>query len=243
MKLHRAIARAFGYELIKRRKSPTTDTHLINLIHHHGIDLVLDVGANQGQFGAMLRREGYAGEIHSFEPVSHTFRQLEAAAAGDAYWHAHPLALGAEAGTAEVNVSASSDLSSFLQANEFGRERYRKIETTRQETVTIGTLDRVLPSLASDYADRRILLKMDTQGFDLQVFEGAGQMIPHLCCMLSELSLLPIYAGMPHYLEALRIYEDAGFAITGLFPISRDSDLAVVEMDCFMVNRKAVGRT
>jgi len=241
MKLHRTIARLFGYELIKRQKSPSPDAHLINLITYHNIDLVLDVGANRGQFAYKLRREGYEGDIHSFEPISEVFKELSEKTYQDKGWHAHQLALGSEFGFADVNVSTSSDLSSFLKANDFGHDRYKNIKPSKSEKVTVDTLDRFLPREISDYQNRNILLKMDTQGFDLEVFNGAVESVPHIHCILSELSLIPIYEDMPHYIETLRAYEKAGFAVTGLFPISRDADFSVVEMDCFMVNRKMLG--
>lgn len=94
MKLHRKIARQFGYELIKLNKHPTANAHIINLINACEIDLVLDVGANRGQFGKTLRQEGYRGEIHSFEPVSATFEHLKESCLDDLNWFAHKLAMG-----------------------------------------------------------------------------------------------------------------------------------------------------
>ena len=94
MKLHHKIAKAFGYDLVRRKKHPTSSTHIMNLINQYRIDLVLDVGANQGQFGKMLRYEGYKGEIHSFEPVSRTFERLGEACFKDQKWFAHKLAMG-----------------------------------------------------------------------------------------------------------------------------------------------------
>ena len=85
----------------------------------------------------------------------------------------------------------------------------------------------------------RILLKMDTQGFDLNVFKGASTFIQNIICIQSEISLTPIYSGMPHYLDSLKTYEDAGFVITGLYPISRKEDMTVIEMDCMMLNKIA----
>ncbi len=237
MKLHKRLAALFGYELIKLSKQPSSEAHLLNLVHHLGIDLVLDVGANEGQFGRRLRDRGYRGQIHSFEPVGETFERLRQASGQDPNWHVHRMALGAEPGEALINVTASSDLASFLDPNDFGSERYQNIAVASQERVPISTVDLFLAGLKDDVVSANILLKMDTQGFDLNVFRGATQSLGRVAALLSELSIAPIYANMPHYLEALKVYEDAGFALTGLYPISRKPDLSLIEMDCMMINR------
>jgi hypothetical protein len=80
-----------------------------------------------------------------------------------------------------------------------------------------------------------VFLKMDTQGFDLQVFAGAKRSLPKVLALQSEISIQPIYEGVPEYLEALEVYTKAGFVISGLYPVSRDKDtLALIELDCVM---------
>jgi hypothetical protein len=106
------------------------------------------------------------------------------------------------------------------------------------ETVTVRTVENFLTEDIKDCAQRRIFLKMDTQGYDLNVFKGAGEKLDFIIGIESEISFMPIYEGMPHYLESLKVYEDAGFVITGLYPISRKNDMAVIEMDCMMLNKR-----
>ena len=229
----------FGYELIKRNKHPTLSTHIINLINRYKIDLVLDVGANDGQFGNMLRNEGYKGVIHSFEPVSHSFVSLQKTCLNDEKWSAHKLAMGAACGKDTINVTAASDMSSFLNPNAFGERKFEKINVVHREMVEIETLDGFLPRQITDLNKRRIFLKMDTQGYDLKVLEGSLNVMDHITCLLTEISLIPIYSGMPHYLDALRKYEEYGFVVTGLYPVSRDKkSLSTIEMDCVLINSK-----
>ena len=239
MKLHRKIAKIFGYDLIKRKKHPTLDTHIINFIKHYKIDLVLDVGANYGQFGSLLRREGYKGDIHSFEPVSHSFDNLKKASLNDKNWFVYKLAMGAACGKETINVSKASDMSSFLNSNDFGEEMFKKIDVVQKEEVEIGTIDSFLTQQVNDFDQKKILLKMDTQGYDLKVLEGSQSSLDYISGILSEISLIPIYSGMPHYLDALRKYEDHGFVVTGLYPVTREENsLSVIEMDCMLINNK-----
>ena len=144
MKLHRILAKAAGYEIIKYSKHPSSKSHVINLINHYNIDLVLDVGANVGQFGTTLRKEGYKGEIHSFEPASTSYKLLKDASQKDNKWFIHQLAMAEEEEKLELNISESSDLSSFFQANDFGKERYKKIIPQKIETVAVSTVSHFL---------------------------------------------------------------------------------------------------
>lgn len=236
MKLHRKIARLFGYEMIKRSNHPTLHSHLINLINLHEIDLVLDVGAHSGQFAATLRREGYKGDIHSFEPVSKTFESLRAACSGDPRWFAHNVAMGDACDKKTVNVTAASDFSSFLTPNDFAKETFEDVKVLYEEVVEVRTVENFLATHVVNVEKRRILLKMDTQGYDLEVFEGAIKVRERIVCVVSEISLIPIYSRMPSYLAFLKKSEERGFVVTGFYPVSRKKDLSVIEMDCVLLN-------
>lgn len=224
--------------MIKRKKQPTLNTHLINLINRHAIELVLDVGANFGQFGTMLRNEGYKGEIHSFEPVSKTFESLSAKCSGDHRWFVHQVAMGDVCGEKTMNVTEGSNLSSFLEPNDFGKEEFKTIKVVSEEVVEVSTIENFLTTQMPDFDKRRILLKMDTQGYDLNVFKGSLKVLGSIVCVLSEISLAPIYSHMPHYVDSLKKYEEYGFVVTGFFPISRKDNLSLIEMDCTLLNSK-----
>jgi FkbM family methyltransferase len=235
---HKKLAKALKVEIIKYKKNPTSNSHIINLINHYNIDLILDVGANNGGFGKMLRIEGYTGEIQSFEPVTETYKQLKKITDKDSKWHIHKLALGETCSQQTINVTASSDLASFLSASEFGKNAYsEKLEVSHQENVTINTIDDFLAKEIKNAENRRVFLKMDTQGYDTHVIKGALKSINSIFCILSEISFIPLYNNMPHYLDSLKTYEELGFSVTGLYPISRKKDLSIIEMDCMLINK------
>ncbi len=238
MKLHHRIARFFGYEMIKRKKHPTLNSHLMYLIKRYDIDLVLDVGANLGQFGTMLRTEGYKGEIHSFEPVSKTFELLRSRYSDDHRWFVHRVAMGDVCAEKTIHVTKTSNLSSFLKPNDFGKERFQTIKVISEEVVEVSTIENFLTTRVRDWDARRILLKMDTQGYDLNVFKGALKVMDRIVCILSEISVAPIYSDMPHYIDALKAYEECGFVVSGFYPITRKDDLSLIELDCALLNGK-----
>jgi len=100
----RRSIRALGYDLKQRRPD------LVDFLRSRDINVVLDVGANRGQFGARLRADGYSGSIVSFEPASEPFRELMLRAEVDEKWEAHKIALGEIPGRANLNVSMSDTL-------------------------------------------------------------------------------------------------------------------------------------
>lgn len=238
MNLYKVLAKSLGYELINRDGSPSLNFHIMDLIQLHDIDLVLDVGGNKGQFAKSLRNEGYSGDIHSFEPVKATFEELQQTSRADKQWTVHNFAMGAEQGQAAVNVTQSSDFASFLKPSDYGKQRFKKNKVTYTEMVDINTVDNFLKADISNFKLKRIFLKTDTQGFDLQVVKGAENSIPYIHCLLSEMSFIPIYDDMPHYIETLKTFESIGFSVSGFYPITRcKKTLSVIEMDCVMVNK------
>lgn len=238
LKVHRFFAGLFGYELIKKRKlNDTLEQHLANIFRQENIDLVVDVGANEGQFGRSVRRLGYAGRIASFEPLSFEFGKLRELSGVDPQWFAYKFALGAENRRAEINTYASSDFSSLHPINDYARERFRwRTESTGTETVEMRTLSAVWPDVAKFMENPRTMLKLDTQGYDLEVLAGAGDLLDSVRVIHAEISLKQIYDGAPRYLEALAEFERLGFEITGMYPVSRDKGtMAIVEYDCVLV--------
>jgi len=229
------LARLFGYELINSKKQPALFPHLLRILKQCSVNVVLDVGANHGQFARDLRKAGYRGEIHSFEPVTGSFEIIKQLSKNDPGWHVHKLALGDTNASKDIHVFGASELSSFLAANEFGAKRLDGMEQTHKESVQVSTLDDFLTGNDLNQPGQKIFLKMDTQGFDLNVFKGAQKSLDFIVGMLSELSFQPIYTDMPTYSQVLNAYEQAGYKTTGLFPVVRNANLTLVEMDCVLI--------
>ncbi len=241
--LQRLSAR-LGYPVIpawRLEKFEQTE-HLRQLFSRAGIDCVLDVGANIGQFHEFLRVFlRYQGRILSFEPIRELYERVEALAREDPKWTTHQLALGDVNSSAVINVFAERTLSSFLERDEqtlraMGYAKYlRETELARTEEVPVRRLDAVLDEYVPD-PQARIFLKSDTQGFDMNVIRGARGCLGRIAALQIELSIRQVYKGAPSYHEALRELTALGFDITGMFPVQRDPELRVVNFDCVMVN-------
>ncbi|MES2979244.1 MAG: FkbM family methyltransferase [Pseudomonadota bacterium] len=235
IRLIKKAFRKFGIEIMRSDSVPESVwSHLLELLRTTEVSVLFDVGANEGQFAATLREIGYGGRIISFEPASQPFAILSKKAHDDPLWEVHQLGLSDLEGSAEINVFAESVFASLLEPTAFGSARFTGLEKAGRESIRLTTLNRFIES-RTDLRNVPYFLKMDTQGLDVQVFRGAGERLEDCRALLSELSVLPIYHGMPTYEEALKVYRNAGFSVTGLFALARQTDLAVIEMDCTMV--------
>jgi hypothetical protein len=100
-------------------------------------------------------------------------------------------------------------------------------------------LDEIFDDLVEGVSQPRVYLKLDTQGWDVEVFAGAAGCLDRVVAMQSELSVQPLYEGMPSYQEALEVYSAAGFEVSGMFPLVRDAALRLIEFDCVLVRPEA----
>lgn len=221
-------------EALENASAKWVELHrLAGFLSRHQVNVVLDVGANEGQFAAKLRRLGYAGKIVSFEPDPRAFQRLSARHGSDPMWSAYPIGLGDEDGEATFNLSSFSVLSSFL-------EPVNAANVSERVAVPIRRLDGIVDEVLAGVENPRVLLKTDTQGFDLHVLRSASGSLDRFVGILAELSVLPIYEGSPAVDGAISAYREAGFDIMDLSIVNRAPDGRVLEFDGLFVRRTLV---
>lgn len=231
-----SLARSRRYRLSSRSEQLTLEDHLSEQLSRWGIDLVIDVGANVGQYASMLRSIGYAEEIISVEPCAAAFQALQQASLLDAKWSAYQIALSDTEGEAVLHLSESSVFNSIHPLNTLANAAFpESITSTKTETVRMGRLEQFIEKHVDSFSSRKVFLKMDTQGHDDAVFAGAGKYRSDFAGLQSELSVCPIYNGVKSYLQMLAMYQDAGYGVTGLYAVNRLRETShVVEFDCLM---------
>jgi FkbM family methyltransferase len=201
------------------RYTCSTSSHLrlARMLAAKDIDLVLDVGANDGGYATTIREAGYHGKILSFEPLGDAYASLVKATAGDPSWAAAPrMAIGADDGEVTINVAGNSASSSILPMSESHRAAAPESSYVGSETVAVRRLDGVRhPFLDSAVAP---FLKIDTQGYEKQVLVGAAGMLPRLRGLQVEMSLLPLYEEQPLWQEMIGALGREGFDLWALVP-------------------------
>lgn len=201
----RRVVRRLGYEL--QRVGGSEDRLLGRLLAEEEIDLVVDVGANQGQYGSRLRFLGYGGKILSFEPLAEAYRLLQQISSEDSEWAVRNVALGASSAEGHLRVAANSVSSSLLDATTEHLIAESQARAIGREGVTVSTLaSELMPR-----PDSSLWLKLDVQGMEKQVLEGAAGILHHVKVLHCEISLVPMYVGQTSYIELLEFIEAAGF--------------------------------
>lgn len=199
-----------GVRLIKYPPDPLNCR--IRQIEQHGVDLVLDVGANAGQHATMLRKAGYQGQLISFEPQPDAFERLSRLTASDSHWTAHNVAVGAEKGRLTLNVSQNSVASSVLPMGQASLDAAPECRYVR--TIDVDVI--ALADIIAANAGRSIMLKIDVQGFEPAVLEGCGQGLEKITLLDVEMALATIYEGGAMFDDVDSWIRNRGFRRVGL---------------------------
>jgi FkbM family methyltransferase len=229
----RVALRRLGYDI--QRIGSTEEAVIRRLLHSENADLVVDVGANQGQYGGLMRLLGYSGDLISFEPSADAYRLLTRATNRDSKWTAVQAALGSTSEIAFLNVSANSVSSSMLRVSSRHRQAERASERIASERVPVLPLDGQL----SQFGDKsRIWLKLDVQGYEGEVLKGATHTLPRCRVIQCEASLQALYEGGIDYLDLLRIVRDEGFTMVWIEPGFIDQESGeLLQFDFIAVRR------
>jgi FkbM family methyltransferase len=182
-----------------------------------GVTSLLDVGANAGGFGYNIRKLGYRGLLLSVEPQTACRAPMLKSTSHDVKWIYLPnQGLGAEPGVMALNVSANSYSSSFLPVHENHTGAEPTTRAVRSENVYVNRADKILqPAILAEIG----AIKIDTQGFELEVLRGLGTAFANASVMLAELSAVECYTGAPTMAEVdSYITEKLGFRRVSLTP-------------------------
>jgi FkbM family methyltransferase len=213
----RQLALRAGIDMHRYNAVESAQARLLHQLRTHDIDTVIDVGANDGGYGSLLRQGGYQGTIVSFEPLSAAHAGLLQATAGDPLWHVAPrLALGECAGQARINIAGNSASSSLLPMKGLHADAAPTSRYVGTEAVAVMALDEFThPALEQA---RNVLLKIDTQGYEMPVLHGARRWMQRLAGVQLELSVAPLYEGQVLHGELMAHLAAQGLELWNLMP-------------------------
>ncbi len=193
------------------------------ILRRYGVTLVLDVGANVGQYASGLRRNGgYRGRIVSFEPVTEAYEALVHTAATDPGWECVRLAASDEDGTAEITVAGSSDFSSFLAFENASPSGVPTTVPVARESVRTARLDSLSVLKSGDV----VMLKLDVQGFEPRVLAGAAETLARVDVLECELAFEYDYKNQPTFREMVDLIDELSFHPISIAPGNLDYSTA-----------------
>ncbi len=197
-------------------------------LKNHGFGTILDAGTNKGQFSLIAVCCQPSVRIIGFEPLSGPARKYRRLFDGCTNIELRQVALGSLPGEAEVHISQRDDSSSLLPITDTQTRTFAGTCEVGLEKVRVETLDRVI-----DVArlPRPVLLKIDVQGFELELLKGAESSLASIDHVYSELSFLPFYAGQPLAPEVVRWLSDRGFNMAGVYHIAYSASGLAVQAD------------
>jgi FkbM family methyltransferase len=243
----RLFARA-GYTVIPawREHSFPQAKYLRQLFAFAKVGCVLDVGANLGQYYDFLRNEvGFDGWVISFEPNPRLASSLRDRSRSESRWIVEGCALGQAVGELEFGIRKDPQFSSFLEADHSATDLFHdENEVVERVAVPVRTLNDVVPAVSaheSVIGSTEIYLKIDTQGYDLEVLAGASDVIGRIAALQTEIAVKPIYAGATPYHQAMPRIESFGFDLSAIFPNNSGHFPQLIEFDCHFISRARCG--
>jgi FkbM family methyltransferase len=214
--------RGMGYDVVRYTPSSHFLARRKRILDTTGTDVVLDVGANVGQYAQQLRAIGYTGRIISFEPLSSVYEELVRRSSSDDNWQAINCALGNQIYTTEINVSENSDSSSILNMLPYHMKAAPESRYIDREQIELKTLDSLFEGLF--VRKHNIWLKIDTQGFEHKVIDGAKNSLAHIKILQVEMSLVPLYEHQILFAEMNKMIHDKGYKIISIEPSFSDDE-------------------
>ena len=211
----KGLARSCGVKLSRVRNDEPHQ--IVRGLTAHRIDVVLDVGANVGQFAKSMREADFAGEIVCFEPLPQAHECLVRNFRNDKRTFVHDrTAIGGERGSIQINVSrnsVSSSILNLLPAHSDAAPESAYVDTIDTDIDCLDNVfDRYVPG------EKRAFLKIDTQGYEWNVLNGAEKSLKRIDGLLLEMSLLPLYEGQRLWRDILERLEREGFVLWQILP-------------------------
>jgi FkbM family methyltransferase len=203
---------------------------------YYGITLLLDVGANTGQYASLMRRIGYKGRIVSFEPLASAYGDLCQNAGNDGKWMCENFALGNEPGKSRIHVSKNSYSSSILDILPSHIHFDSDSQYVAEQDIEIRTLD----SVFGNYFIEKdvVMLKIDTQGFEKNVLEGSIESLKTTTLLQLEMSIEPLYKNEVLFTEMVNYLQSIGFELFALENGIRNPESGkLLQVDGIFVNK------
>ncbi len=234
-RLHQTLQR-FGFDVVPYDGRYFHRKKRIEIMRHGEVGIVVDVGANEGQFAQDIRGDGWRGRIVSVEPLPNAYAALATKATRDPLWTTVNVAAGAGKAAATLNVARNSVSSGLLKMSDRHTTAAPQSGYVDSVEVVVDTIDSLVAELQ---LTERLYLKIDTQGYELEVLRGASSVLEQCSAIELELSLSELYDQQPLMPDVVRWLLDRGFVAITLWPSFVTAEGDLLQMDGIFVRPPA----
>jgi len=221
-KRFKSYLKSLGYDLVKLNGglgAGTFENELLKILEEINIDLVLDIGANKGQFGSTLYNYGFNQNLLSFEPLSKVYDELKDKAKISSLWHVYErCCVGDVEKDTFINVSNLVGNSSVLSIknSDYNVKQSHYIDKEAVKQINLSTLN------ANEHVQKakNVFIKMDIQGYEHMVLKGLAEVDYNVVGFYLELSLVNLYDGQEDYLFICNTLKSLGYDLVYIAPES-----------------------
>jgi FkbM family methyltransferase len=230
-----AIARnrLYRHAFLRHGVAPAIDHAAI--LQRLPFDFVVDVGANRGQFSLVCRQLRPSASIVAFEPLAEPAAIYRALFAGEPRVRLHECALAPSRGEMSMHLSARDDSSSLLPISRAQTHNFPGTEMVGIRSVATGPLP---DFVRLSELGARSLLKIDVQGFELEVLKSAESLLPQFNWIYVECSFVPLYEGQALAPEVIAFLSGRDFRLAAQFNPAFGKEGALLQADLLFENAK-----
>ena len=203
----------------------------------HKFDAVVDIGANRGQFALLMAGMFPDARILAFEPLVEPFRKLLEITAHLPGVRAFNAAIGDTRGSMPMNVAKRDDSSSLLPITAMQERIFPDTGRARVDHVHVAPLGDFMNEFD---LGRPSLLKIDVQGFELEVLKGSADCLERFDVVYVEASFIQLYEGQPFASDIIDYLHHRDFRLSGIYNLSQTADGRAVQADFLFERRPGV---
>lgn len=191
---------------------------------------VIDVGANRGQFALFALHRFPQARLFCFEPLPKAHRKLTEVVGDNPRVYIEQSAIGTVDGHLSLNITRSDDSSSLRQPTALQLQTFPNTDAISSTDVPVSRLDNAVS--VTDVGSP-FLLKIDVQGFELEVLTGATRLLEGDGDVLVESSFAELYAGQALADDIIARLHSTGYRLRGVYSLTMGLDGAPLQADFF----------
>lgn len=216
------IIKKFGYKAVKLNFMNDLEYSIKKILLDMEIDLVMDIGAYQGGFSMFILKNRLAKQVFAIEPNQNTYPTLDGICKKYKNFNfCTGVAASDKIGKTTLNISANGESSSLRNMSSIHLKAEPNSYTMDRQDIETKTLDAIIKD-SYPYFDGNIFLKIDVQGFELNVLNGAASILDSTNAILIELSTEELYHGQSGDVSIRKYLEIRGYNLWGIWPVFVD---------------------